>query len=88
MAGLILGNHSFTTQSSSFLPIPNTPDQTMTIPSTPDYAPLVFKYDGGEHSSGIGQDVTMGGAEDEDKSHDTQTDTPPAPDPSGGGMQL
>ena len=88
MAGMIPGNHSSTMQSPSFLTIPNTPDQTMLIPSTPEYAPLVFKYDDGEHTSGIGQDVTMGGAEEEGKSQHIQTDPPPAPDPSGGGMQL
>ena len=85
MVGMIPGSYSHITQSPSSLPTSNPTDQTMVIPSTPEYVPLVFTYDDGEHTSGIGQDVVMGNAEDEHKSQDKQTDPPPTPDLSGGG---
>ena len=77
ITGMIPGSYSHITQSPSSLPTSNPTDQTMVIPSTPEYVPLVFTYDDGEHTSGIGQDVVMGNAEDEHKSQDKQTDPPP-----------
>ena len=85
MTGIIPGSYSTIMQSPSFLPIPNPPEQTMVISSTPEYVPLIFTYDDGENPSGIGQGVVMGNAKDEHKSQDKQTDPPPAPDLSGGG---